>query len=133
MLIAICDEATVVNIPLPQQTIPQSESMIEGTCAVKEPSQPAQSSVVRILPSSSPESGALREGNSVGRQVHLEIVIPRLPAGVNGKKRRISESIVDSAGRKAENTNLPATKVRQPATDVKRQANITIEIPSLAG
>jgi len=61
---AICDEVTIVNIP-PQQTISQSESM-KAHALWKSLHNRLNASVVGILPSSSPESGALRESNGVG-------------------------------------------------------------------
>ena len=93
---ARCDETAVVDIPPLQQAICQSESVVENRGDMKEPPEPAQNCVVGVLASCSPKKEAPRENNSVRRQAHLEIVIPRLPVGNSGKKRCISKSIINS-------------------------------------
>jgi len=134
---AECDDIKALDDPTPPpeayQTEPMVESMVEDSCAANEPPELAHNCEVAILPSSSSEKRTLRRGwrNNRGERQKLQaVVIPPL-AKSNSKKRRILESAVDSARKETKNPNLQATHIRPPADEVKRQANLTIEVPPL--
>ena len=106
--------------------------MIEDPRANNEPSKPAQNCGLDVCPtSSSPKTTGLARHDGARRQKLQTVVIPRCRASAKGKKGRISEPATDAVRKEAKNPDLSETNVRPPASGVKRQANIIIEVPPL--
>lgn len=69
--------------------------------------------------------------NKQGRP-YLEVIIPQLSPKAKGKKRRVSDTTASSAGESTVYNDIEAPDdVRPLVNGVRRQANITIEIPPL--
>ena len=125
--IAPSEKDTDVDIPPLQHAFCRSELGGRDRVALGEPEQ---SAVVGDVPPGSPGQGP-RGIDSTQGQTYLEVVIPQLPPKAKGKKRHVSDSTASSAGKSAEYTDIEAADVRPLVNGVRRQANITIEIPPL--
>jgi hypothetical protein len=123
--IAPSEKDTDVDIPPLQHAFCRSELGGRDRIALGEPEQ---SAAVGDVPPDSPGQGP-RGIDSTQGQTYLEVVIPQLPPKT--KKRHVSDSTANSAGKSAECTDIEAPDVRPLVNGVRRQANITIEIPPL--